>query len=135
MPLHVSLIIPNCDESPVTLSIHGYGMAGRDINLAGQDPRGIPGPPEVGYYYTFTVLFDTPNLVKLGNLYPPFTTGLYAIGFQSRIGVYAAYLQCPLPELSGIYFINSRKTQKSDSYYPVDLKIPNPTIRTALIGE
>jgi hypothetical protein len=136
MALYVALIIPNCNESPVSLSIHGFEMEGREINLAGTDPRGIPGPPGVGYYYQFNVLYDTPTLVKIGNLYPPFTTGLYAIGFQSRPGSYAAYLECPITDLSGLYFINPNKEIKADNYYGGQArKIPNPTIRTAPLGE
>lgn len=39
-------------------------------------------------------------------------------------------------EISGIYFINHTKATKHDSYYNnIEKKIPNPTIRTALIGE
>jgi hypothetical protein len=40
----------------------------------------------------------------------------------------------PLPaEFGGIYFINPAKAH--DTYYPAEKKIPNPTIKTALIGE
>jgi hypothetical protein len=42
----------------------------------------------------------------------------------------------PATDVSGIYFINPVKTTKHDSYYnDIEKKIPNPTIRTALIGE
>jgi len=36
----------------------------------------------------------------------------------------------------GIYFINPTKATKHDSYYTaIEKKIPNPTIKTALLGE
>jgi len=39
-------------------------------------------------------------------------------------------------DISGIYYIHPDKTLRHDSYYENEEKrIPNPTIRTALIGE
>lgn len=39
-------------------------------------------------------------------------------------------------ELSGIYFINPKKSNYADSYNGGDnRKVPDPTVRTALIGE
>lgn len=38
-------------------------------------------------------------------------------------------------DLSGLYYINANKATKRDGYYTADKKIPDPTIRTALIGE
>lgn len=41
-----------------------------------------------------------------------------------------------LTDISGIYFINPNKTTKHDSYYnDIERKIPDPTIRTSLLGE
>lgn len=41
-----------------------------------------------------------------------------------------------LPELSGIYFLNPSKQANHDSYYRnTELKIPDPTIKTAYLGE
>jgi hypothetical protein len=40
-----------------------------------------------------------------------------------------------LGDISGIYFINPLKANKRDSYYDADRKVPNPTIRTALLGD
>jgi hypothetical protein len=37
--------------------------------------------------------------------------------------------------LGGIYYINPKKVGYWDSYYDINKKIPNPTIRTALFGE
>ncbi len=40
------------------------------------------------------------------------------------------------PSPSGLYFINPAKATRHDSYYGgIEKKIPNPTIKTALIGE
>lgn len=39
----------------------------------------------------------------------------------------------PLPDLSGIYYINPGL--RHDRYYAMDRKIPNPTVKTALLGE
>jgi hypothetical protein len=39
----------------------------------------------------------------------------------------------PLPDLSGIYYINP--ALRRDRYYAMDRKIPNPTVKTALLGE
>jgi hypothetical protein len=37
---------------------------------------------------------------------------------------------------TGVYFIDPTKVAKHDSYYnAIEQKIPNPTMRTALIGE
>lgn len=42
----------------------------------------------------------------------------------------------PVGDLSGIYFIDPPKLTRHDSYYnDEEKKIPNPTIRTALLGE
>ena len=42
----------------------------------------------------------------------------------------------PEPDLSGIYFIDVNKAEHHDSYYnDIEKKIPNPTIKTAFIGE
>lgn len=42
----------------------------------------------------------------------------------------------PLPDMSGIYYLNPRKSVNHDSHYnSIELKIPDPTIRTALLGE
>lgn len=38
-------------------------------------------------------------------------------------------------KFSGIYFINPNKSNRHDSYYNSENKIPDPTVRTALIGE
>ena len=47
-----------------------------------------------------------------------------------------------VPGIGGVYFLNPNKSEWHDSYYaktgtttPVELKIPDPTIKTALIGE
>jgi hypothetical protein len=41
-----------------------------------------------------------------------------------------------LPDISGLYFLNYGKAQYHDSYYnSVELKIPDPTIKTAFLGE
>jgi hypothetical protein len=37
--------------------------------------------------------------------------------------------------VGGLYYINQKKVGHWDSYYNMDKKIPNPTIRTALFGE
>lgn len=38
--------------------------------------------------------------------------------------------------ITGIYFVNPTKSEKHDTYYgSVEKKIPNPTVRTALLGE
>lgn len=42
----------------------------------------------------------------------------------------------PVGNISGIYFLDPDKAQQHDSYYGgVNKKIPDPTIRTALVGE
>lgn len=42
----------------------------------------------------------------------------------------------PLLDVSGVFFINPKKAQRHDTYYSnQQRKIPNPTIRTALLGE
>lgn len=49
-------------------------------------------------------------------------------------GDFCKALIASLPELSGVYFINPAKTH--DIYNgPTHVKIPNPTIKTALLGE
>jgi hypothetical protein len=41
-----------------------------------------------------------------------------------------------LPDISGLYFLNPSKQEYHDSYYKnTELKIPNPTIKTAFMGE
>lgn len=59
------------------------------------------------------------------------------IGASTQIAVYHPEgVVVPPPDISGIYFINPDKTTNHDSYYnDVENKIPDPTIRTPLLGE
>jgi hypothetical protein len=41
----------------------------------------------------------------------------------------------PTPSRGGLYYINPTKAAWHDSYYDAEAKIPDPTIRTALLGE
>lgn len=41
-----------------------------------------------------------------------------------------------IPEISGLYYVSPSKAERHDSYYnDVENKIPDPTVKTALIGE
>jgi len=58
------------------------------------------------------------------------------IGASTQIAIYRPTPDTPSPtppDLGGIYFINP--TNVRDKYYTTDKKIPNPTIKTALLGE
>jgi hypothetical protein len=57
--------------------------------------------------------------------------GNYALEYGTR-ELFNTTLQCPIG-LSGIYYIDSGSTR--DTYNDALRKIPDPTIRTALIGE
>lgn len=97
-------------------------------------------------------------LISDGSTVTTFNTALYTIGSYQPTATatperYGHAASCPflilnneiIPpptiDMSGIYYINPNKTTgggtgKHDSYYDdVEKKIPNPTIRTALIGE
>ena len=80
-----------------------------------------------------SIPFVDGDLISLG-LYPqapPALTG--GIGLKWGLSLETAIAPAAA---SGIYFINPDKATKHDSYYgDIELKIPNPTIKTALIGE
>lgn len=42
----------------------------------------------------------------------------------------------PLPDMSGLYYLHPQKSAHHDSHYnSIELRIPDPTIKTALLGE
>lgn len=56
-------------------------------------------------------------------------------GSVVQMVAYGASVPIP-PDISGIYYVNPKKITNHDSYYnDVEKKIPNPTVRTALVGE
>lgn len=79
-------------------------------------------PPQFG------VSFSCPLITRRGNVPPP--TDPDPLISQIAIEV----LTLP-PTLAGIYYIDVTREVNQDQYYTETLKIPNPTVRTALIGE
>lgn len=130
MAISVALVNVNCSESPISFSIFGTGMDSNQLVILAPDLTYVP----------FTVVYNTPDLIKI-QLTNPFVNGEYRIGFNpafvtSGEWTFVTTLQCPAPNLSGIYFINPVKIALHDSYYnSIEKKIPDPMIRTALIGE
>jgi uncharacterized OB-fold protein len=106
------------------------GMAPAAFTLVHGDSRvfadlapgtyGVAELAELGYTTVITVSNgDLPNAIGL------------AAGEEVTVTVTNT-----LKEISGVYYINPGKTGKHDSYYnDVEKKIPDPTVKTALIGE
>jgi hypothetical protein len=118
----VSTVILNCVTH--TIDILGDGLLG-DANLKIKNPSGV--------YIPYTVLLNTTYVVRLLNSNPPAPNGEYQIEYAGRV-LFTSVLICPVPDLSGIYFIDPTRRRNSDVYNNQSKKIPDPTIRTALIG-
>ncbi len=76
----------------------------------------------------FGVSFSCPFIVRRGDVTPP--TDPNPLISQVAVEV----LTLP-PTLNGIYYIDTSRTVNRDIYYQDELKIPNPVVRTAFIGE
>lgn len=116
--------------TPSSFSIPAGGSIGNVVNVAvgaGCDvpitpPPWIPPttPPSCTGNCSFT--FDVP-----ANPGPPRTGTILVSGVPVTVN------QAAMPDMSGIYYINPVKSH--DSYYGgIELKIPDPTWRTALMG-
>jgi hypothetical protein len=124
MATTVSLVTINTEDTPISITIHGTGLV--DPNLKIIHPS--------GQVLTYDIIIDTPRMAKINNINPPFENGRYRIMFLNR-ELFVIDLATPKIDLSGLYFINPSKTTRRDTYYTAEYKIPDPTIRTALIGE
>jgi len=87
-----------------------------------------------GTYMSFILAWVSPHWIRISNFTPAFANDIYTVEYDGR-DLFNTYLQCPTPTYDGIYFIDSRRVRNSDVYNNVSKKIPDPTIRTALIGE
>jgi|SRR5580765_1627528 len=122
MATTVSLVIANCANTPIDLTIHGTGMVVANLFLT-CDGNNVP----------YTVVNETSDTI---NVRPNvFTNGLWCFGFVPYAALLCTRLDCPALDFSGLYFLNNAKAQKHDSYNTSERKIPNPLVRTALIGE
>jgi len=109
-------IYGNVRYSLVTMHTTGTGYTINDVTVL---PAKMFGVPESCPLTTTTVAL------------PP-----YGGGSEPNISQLSIEMMTGLPDLSGIYFINPNKATKHDSYYnDNERKIPNPTIKTALLGE
>jgi hypothetical protein len=125
MALTLALMNVKCASvgAPVPyIAIHGTGMDYRDLTLTRD---GIP--------TTFLVGYVSPYIIHTFNFNPPFQSGVWCA--KMRDVEYCTQLQCPLLDLSGIYYIDPERLHLQDFYNAAIKKIPDPTIRTALIGE
>lgn len=125
MALTLSLMNVKCASvgTPVPyIAVHGTGMDPDDLKLFRD---GIP--------VLFSVGFTSPYLIHTFNFNPAFITGTWCA--RMRTAEYCTVLQCPLLDLSGIYYIDKQRLHLQDYYNSAIKKIPDPTIRTALIGE
>lgn len=109
----------------VSIDILGSGLIG-DEKLKLKDPNGI--------FLTFTITVNTPYRIRLEGFNPYPQIGQFQLYYDNRL-IFETILQCPAEQLSGIYSIDSNRQLMRDTYYFLLKKIPNPTIRTALIGE
>jgi len=101
-------------------------------NLIGDD--GLKLKNLSGVYTTFLIAIPTPYLIRLSNFAPALVNGVYQIEYNGRV-LFEIAIQCPLQDLSGIYYIEPNRRQMRDTYNQILKKIPDPTIRTAMIGE
>jgi len=107
------------------LDIIGTNLVG-DENLKLKDLN--------GNYTTFFISIPTPHLIRLTSFNPVLTNGMYQLEYKGRL-LFEFSTQCPPQDLSGIYQVEPARRQMRDTYNQVLKKIPDPTIRTALIGE
>lgn len=81
-----------------------------------------------------SIPFSDGDLIDLETIPINNPTGL-TNGFWWGLSLASAAPVVPAAEHSGIYYINPTKAERHDSYYDDEKKIPNPTVKTALIGE
>jgi hypothetical protein len=123
----VSLLVVDCSASPPPfVDILGQGLIAdpSKLNLHDDTRSG---------YCTFTISIATPYQIRLTNINPPINIGVYTVEYGER-KLFTGVLECPIG-MSGIYFIDQSRKAMRDTYNEVIKKIPDPTIRTALIGE
>jgi hypothetical protein len=119
----VSMIALTCPFQ--YLDVIGTNLVG-DENLRLKDLN--------GNYTTFVVTIPTPYLLRLSNFNPALTNGVYQLEYNGKL-LFEMITQCPPQDLSGIYQIDPARKLMRDTYNQVLKKIPDPTIRTAMIGE
>jgi hypothetical protein len=120
------MVTVDCSTVPSsTFDIFGSGLVG-DKGLKIKDPDGV--------YLSFRFTIITPYHLQVTDFAPGSHNGIFSIEYGDRVLI-ALPLQCPILDLSGIYFIDPSRKLKQDLYNIVNRNIPNPTIRTALIGE
>lgn len=87
-----------------------------------------------GAYVSFVIAHNSVNWIRIINFTPAFTNDNYTLEYNGR-DLFTIFLQCPVQALSGVYFIDSARVAMRDTYNQLIKKIPDPTIRTAYIGE
>lgn len=123
----VSLIYPTSPiASPAALLVLGHSLDGSISKIKFKNVT-------TGAYLTFRVLGVSSYLFQIDQFNPVLVSGNeYSLEYDGR-ELYRLTLSYPMG-LSGIYYLEG-ETYSVDNYYDVAKKIPNPTIRTALIGE
>ena len=127
MAQHISVMLVACSVGtpPDTrIEIHGTGLddtEGIEISVDGVKP--------IGFY----IGFNSPYIIHIAGLNPPFKTGVWTV--KLRGVTFTQALICPAENVSGLYYIDRVRSLMQDAYNDRIRKIPNPTVRTALIGE
>lgn len=81
------------------------------------------------------IISSSPILIEVSTT-GGFVNGNYAIGFIPYLSeTFLVTVACPTITLNGLYIVNQAITNRRDAYLTTANKIPNPTIRTALLGE
>lgn len=90
---------------------------------------------ETGLITGLSIPFVSGDLITLEHT--PVNTPSVPTGIYWGLSAEASTTPTPVTtDVSGIYYINPTKAERHDSYYgSIESKIPNPTVKTALIGE
>jgi hypothetical protein len=122
MAMSVAMMLVDCNAPG--FDIYGSGLSPDDLKIV--DSKGVE--------YTFLVQVSTPYYIRLVNFTPSIFNDTYTVKYKDR-ALYTSVMVCPPPELSGIYTMDATRTRMQDFYNDFNKKIPDPTIRTALLGE
>jgi hypothetical protein len=114
------------EYTPVNINLWGDGLLA-DPSLNVKDQNGVN--------IAFTVVSAQPHQIILNNFTPALVPNtFYTVYYGTRPLIQALYEE-PKIELGGIYYIDSKRNRMADLYNNISKQIPDPTIRTALIGD
>jgi len=128
MAQHIAVMLLACFPPEVPggsrIEIHGTGLddvEGFEITCDGVKPD------------SYFIGFNSPYIIHVAGLVPAFKTGTWCVKLRSTS--FCQVLICPAENVSGLYYIDKTRQRMQDLYNDRLRKIPDPTVRTALLGE